>query len=80
MKDNRSGNALSALAESLFLTDKGGRVKLEYPILFMFLLVGLVFANIQIFILKDIETKYNCFKTENYEEYLERTWLFIEVC
>lgn len=36
-------------------------------------------CNQYLFILKDIENKFNCFKTKNYMEYIRRSWLFIEV-
>lgn len=42
MENSRSEKELTALAESLFVTDKDGRVKLEYPFLFICLLVGML--------------------------------------
>lgn len=36
-------------------------------------------CNQFLFILRDMDKKFNCFLTKNYEEYINRSWLFIEV-
>lgn len=32
-----------------------------------------------LFILRDMDKKFNCFRTKNYQDYINRSWLFIEV-
>lgn len=36
-------------------------------------------CNQYLFILRNMEERFNCFKNKNYLEYVNRSWLFIEV-